>query len=639
MNSVINRARGRPTASPTHCEPTPQPCSTCGQLECLCRPRFFAGQVLTADDLNRLDHYIRGKHRLHNRQLHGWGVVNGLEVICDPCGSGSVTVGCGYALSPCGEDIVVCDAVRVDVCALIKACKEAERQMQPCAPFQHPTPAGCDAGDEEWVLAIRYAEAPTRGVQPLIRPTTVGCSCGPSAKSCTCGGGGAKCSCGNGGGNQCTCGNGMTKTRPRSAPVQCEPTVICEGYAFEVYRKPPDPFPDWNDSTNRGLQLNPDSELFKRFDCCTELLVRRMPKLPGPISAAAIQQNPVVWQQWVCAFKDFLQNYLASKPGYNCELLARVNAIICPPLNTPNLPAVILQTAVLLLFAWLDAVLACLCSALLPPCPTPHPDGRVPLATVRVSSSPCRVLSICNWTVHRKFATTFPALQYWLSILPFGVELRKLLDRICCFQILSVLPRDPDSTGAGGRPRPGAASEPSDNASSGLPTYTERASERLNPKVANPGRLQGAASIAMRALARGKTPLDPQDFIESVLAPPKSDGATLSEVEVANLPQFLLLQQLARPLVNASAPGRSTEGLSMLAALFGGGLADAQGEQYEQRDAEAVKAERDAATEALKSELDALRRKLDEHEEELRQLRAAGSGTRPDGGSRKRRKE
>ena len=90
MNSVIDRYRRRQAPSPTHCEPEPEKCSTCGMLECLCRPRFFAGQVLTADDLNRLDHYIRAKHRLHNRQLHGWGVVNGLEVTCNPCDDGVV---------------------------------------------------------------------------------------------------------------------------------------------------------------------------------------------------------------------------------------------------------------------------------------------------------------------------------------------------------------------------------------------------------------------------------------------------------------------------------------------------------------------------------------------------------------------
>ena len=84
MNSMTDLYRRRRAASATTCEPAPVRCSTCGMLECLCRPRFFAGQVLTADDLNRLDAYVRGKNRLHNRQLHGWGVVNGLEVTCVP---------------------------------------------------------------------------------------------------------------------------------------------------------------------------------------------------------------------------------------------------------------------------------------------------------------------------------------------------------------------------------------------------------------------------------------------------------------------------------------------------------------------------------------------------------------------------
>ena len=82
-------------------------CPECGGLECLCRPRFFAGQLLTEEDLNRLDHYIVEKNKLHNRHLIGWGVVCGLEVECHPCEE-QIVVRQGYALSPCGDDIVVC---------------------------------------------------------------------------------------------------------------------------------------------------------------------------------------------------------------------------------------------------------------------------------------------------------------------------------------------------------------------------------------------------------------------------------------------------------------------------------------------------------------------------------------------------
>src|SRR5437868_8395308 len=90
----------------TPCDRSIQVCPECGGLECLCRPRFFAGQLLTDEDLNLLDHYIVEKGKLHNRYLQGWGVVCGLEVVCNPCNA--VTVRAGYALGPCGEDIVVC---------------------------------------------------------------------------------------------------------------------------------------------------------------------------------------------------------------------------------------------------------------------------------------------------------------------------------------------------------------------------------------------------------------------------------------------------------------------------------------------------------------------------------------------------
>ena len=113
-------------------------CPACRNLECLCRPRFFAGQLLTEEDLNRLDHYIVEKNKLHNRYLHGWGVVCGLEVFCHPC-EGQVTVKSGYALSPCGDDIVLCEDDIVNVCDLIRGCRERERLD--CEP---PRPSGTD---------------------------------------------------------------------------------------------------------------------------------------------------------------------------------------------------------------------------------------------------------------------------------------------------------------------------------------------------------------------------------------------------------------------------------------------------------------------------------------------------------------
>ena len=117
--SVYSSLAARTTTDPC------APCPECGGLECLCRPRFFAGQLLTEADLNRLDHYIVAKNRLHNRHLHGWGVSCGLEVVCHPC-SNQVIVRAGYALSPCGDDIILCSDVPVDICQLITGCCEPE---------------------------------------------------------------------------------------------------------------------------------------------------------------------------------------------------------------------------------------------------------------------------------------------------------------------------------------------------------------------------------------------------------------------------------------------------------------------------------------------------------------------------------
>jgi len=326
--------------------------------------------------------------------------------------------------------------------------------------------------------------------------------------------------------------------------VQCEPTIICEGFEFEVYRKPVDePDPCRRDDRRYPLALNPDSELFQRLQCCWETLIVRFPKLPNRDDRSALHR-------WMCSFKDFLQRYLASKPGYNCELLARLNAIGCPP-DDPNAIGQIQETIGLLLLVWLDAILACFCSALLPPCPTPHPDARVPIATFKVSADPCRVLSICNWTHHRKIATTFPALQYWLDILPFGVQLRCLLEQVCCFQIMSLVPQKDSSVDIS---HAMAAEQPHVEGPIVIPpAYAERAQKRLNPEVTNPERLAGVSSLLRSALVRRSGGLDPKTFVESFFLTDKDKTALhLSSTESANLSQFLLLNQILEPIASGA---------------------------------------------------------------------------------------
>ena len=93
------------------------------------RTRYFAGQRLDEGDLTQEQLYLREKARRHNRLLHGWGIVNGLGVQPGPADA-EVTVEPGYALDPYGDEIVVADAVIVDLLSE----DEDGNAVAPCPP-------------------------------------------------------------------------------------------------------------------------------------------------------------------------------------------------------------------------------------------------------------------------------------------------------------------------------------------------------------------------------------------------------------------------------------------------------------------------------------------------------------------------
>jgi hypothetical protein len=136
-----------PAAKPRTCGCDHGGEETCCALDCQVRPRFFCGQLLTDQDLDALVGWTRDKLRL-TRYRHGWGVVCGLEVRCDPDPrrAGSVVVGPGYAVSCCGDDIVVCADATVD---LSQQCRP---EPDPCADVSpRAAPAG-KATKEEWTV-------------------------------------------------------------------------------------------------------------------------------------------------------------------------------------------------------------------------------------------------------------------------------------------------------------------------------------------------------------------------------------------------------------------------------------------------------------------------------------------------------
>lgn len=507
-------------AAPDYCPPV---CPECGGLECLCRPRFFAGQILTDEDLNALQNYLIEKNRLHNRYLHGWGVVCGLEVRCHACDN-YVTVETGYALSPCGDDIIVCRQDTVDVCALIGQCRRVDRRYPECEP-PRPTDTNCAGVTEDWVLAICYDEKTARRVTPLRGGGGMG--------GCRCGGAGS-CGCGcrsSGNGHANGHGNGA-----RSAPQSCEPTRICEGYAFSVYKAPrPDP------AAARGA---PQSEMAERIVACLKLLLDRLGGL-----AQGVGKDPTPAQLYAlcCDLKERLLDFIAEHPIYDCTAYERLSRIVCPSPPPLGTDASHYGDAVRDAFVEMATVAAeylryCICSALLPACPEPVASNCVPLATVTIRKSDCRVLRVCN-IGPRRFVVTFPNLGYWLNLSGLSEVLRQTIERLCCRPFSEL------KLGGGDRPAAATAGEAT---TSTAPGSVSMAQQNDAVKTGDPRFVSPTLALLSETWSNRTRTTDSRTLLLGALGVRgENDLPLASQVEMDNPVPFIAINQVLRPVVEA----------------------------------------------------------------------------------------
>ena len=403
------------TSSTTGCGCGCRSCTTCNSLQCLCRPRFFAGQLITDADFRRLDQYLVGKDRLHNKFLHGSGVVCGLEVVCNPCDD-TVTVRPGYALGPCGEDIVVCSDASVPVGTLIRDQRRAVAKTN-CNDRYGMTPNDCDALEQRWILAVCYDEQPSRPVATLASSSSKGCggTCGSSSS--------AGCGCGRSSSSGtssspsvgCGCGDGTTT---QTLPAGCEPTVICEGFRFVLTKEPAATL------TNRNQSAQPTSALLNRIKECASLLTASITAVPKDPTAAQVVA-------YTYAFKSELRTIIASSNIHDCTMGQRLSAVVLATPTDENALAISKNALIEMTAVAVDLFRECVCSALLPPCADACSEDCIPLATLTVRSSDLKVLDVCNWS-SRKFAVTMQTLGYWLGWIPLGTALRTEISKLCC---------------------------------------------------------------------------------------------------------------------------------------------------------------------------------------------------------------
>lgn len=175
--SIQTPVMNKPCGCRGACDCSKDICSPCGNGSFV-RPRFFAGQLLTEEDLQALVNYTVEKQRLHNRYLHGAGVVCGLAVIPHPCEDQTrkVIVQPGYAIDCCGDDIVVPCEEELDILNMVD---ELRRKLlgrdcrDPCAENNNGKNGDAKHPDNPYknethtyYLYINYCEQPTEYVAP-----------------------------------------------------------------------------------------------------------------------------------------------------------------------------------------------------------------------------------------------------------------------------------------------------------------------------------------------------------------------------------------------------------------------------------------------------------------------------------------
>ncbi|MCW3494221.1 hypothetical protein [Microbacterium sp. SSM24] len=438
-------------------------CPVCQGLHTFVRPRFFAGQLLTETELTGLTTYFMEKQRLHNRYLHGYGVVVGLQVECDGCGPG-VIVRPGYAIDPCGADIVLPDTVSVDVGKLIASCSRRV-EVDDCDPPRYPRADGCDDREQTWCLWVRYKEQQARPLTPLgggAAPSGCGCGASRSPGGCGCGksgGGTASSSTGSGtafgagrstaatskGGCGCGGGAGGTSSRATTCGCQqapsrgsrdaaCEPSRVYEYLEFGVSPKDED----------CGTLESAIGGTFpaKVLECIRHLQPVLTKGLSKPMQSSALSVamggqvglSQGVARDAVCQlYANVLELYQNDPMRTQCVLPEELSSIDCSP-QGPNETdsqflarlSLALQQLIVLVVLYLRD---CVCYSALPPVPGAACDDRIVLACLTVKDGV--VTKICNLAC-RRYAGSFVNREYWL---PIGPVLSILAAKLCCFPL------------------------------------------------------------------------------------------------------------------------------------------------------------------------------------------------------------
>ncbi|HEY0111315.1 MAG TPA: hypothetical protein VGB67_16870 [Fibrella sp.] len=134
------------------------------------RNRFFLGKAMGPRDFDCDPDYFLSRHRLHNRLLHGWGIVCGLDVVPhsdENCKKEYVIVQSGVALDRYGREVILCQTQAVKLppdvhrYSVLICLRYSERKVELVPVFYNEAPCGSNDSDynrirEEATVVARY---------------------------------------------------------------------------------------------------------------------------------------------------------------------------------------------------------------------------------------------------------------------------------------------------------------------------------------------------------------------------------------------------------------------------------------------------------------------------------------------------
>jgi hypothetical protein len=443
---------GATTATLTSTKPSACTCPVCLGLQLFSSPIYATGGVLTADDLSSEQSFVRAKMRLHNRHLHGWGTVCGLEVVCDDC-AGFVRVLPGYAIDPCGNDLVLVDSTPFNLAKAIADCRMTRPKLGACDPYVPPPDPGCADTETYWCVTLRFNELQTAQTATLARQTMAPGGCA-TATTCSCGGVGG-CGCG---GSGISTGALATSATPSSllgyGLPGCSPRrlVECVEIGIVPHQGPCVPSPSLRGSRgvgnvtgvgagSSGLFNIPPASLLGRIAHCVNDIVALLQSRLTEADAAALSaidnggagSTPQAMHDALCRLRQAVLDFMMRHNPVRCQMLHTLGGLTVPNVAGEVSPGSYAESALPvfrnLLAIALQAFGDCVCGTLLPPCPCDPTDMRVPIACVTVRRN--QIVDICNH-VCRHYAGAFPSLFYWLSLVPIGPLIANLIALICC---------------------------------------------------------------------------------------------------------------------------------------------------------------------------------------------------------------